>query len=148
MNNPHSYTEGFLYSDKQTLEYKPEKLLQHNKVVPAHRLSYKQTMMNDCLPFAVNQLVRHEFFCSREQVQRLWQSSVHWSQLRVDEKKVQFGVSIKAFKEFFVKDGLAYSFVKVCQFEGSEPYKHLKTFVEQNLLWTATYGQILVLGIF
>lgn len=66
----------------------------------------------------------------------------------VDYRKVEFGVSIKAFKEFFVKDGLAYSFVKVCQFEGSEPYKQLKTFVEQNLLWTATYEQILVLGIF
>ena len=69
VNNPDSYTEGFLYSDKQTLEYKPDKLLQHNKVVPVHRLSHKQTMMNDCLPFAMNQLLRWEFFVSREQVQ-------------------------------------------------------------------------------
>lgn len=60
---PDSHIKGFLYSYKKTLEYKPEKLLQHNMVVPVHRLSNKQTLMNDCLPFAVNMLLRHEFFC-------------------------------------------------------------------------------------
>ncbi len=44
-----SFTTGFLYSDAQTLEYAPEKLLQHNMVVPVHRLTFKQTMLNDCL---------------------------------------------------------------------------------------------------
>jgi hypothetical protein len=73
-----SFTTGFLYSDAQTLEYAPEKLLQHNMVVPAHRLTFKQTMLNDCLTFAVNQFLRWAFFVAREQVQRLWQHSLHY----------------------------------------------------------------------
>ena len=60
-----SFTTGFLYSDAQTLEYAPEKLLQHNMVVPVHRLTFKQTMLNDCLTFAVNQFLRWAFFVAR-----------------------------------------------------------------------------------
>jgi hypothetical protein len=68
-------------------------------------------MLNDCLTFSINQLLRHHFFVKREQVQRLWKESIHWKQDRVDEKKVEFGVSVLAFRDFFVKEHYAYSIV-------------------------------------
>jgi hypothetical protein len=85
-------------------------------------------------------------------VQRLYQLSCKFSKEYVDDRKVEFGVSIKAFREFFVKDDLAYSLVEVCQFaesdEGGKPYEFLKKFVEQNLFKSDNFEQILVLGVF
>jgi hypothetical protein len=69
-------------------------------------------MLNDCLTLCVNQLVRYAFFVMREQVQRLWMHAECKSAKYVDNKKVNFGVSVKAFRDFFVKDHHAYSIVK------------------------------------
>ena len=69
-------------------------------------------MLNDCLTLCVNQLLRYAFFIMREQVQRLWMYAGHLSADYVDNKKVNFGVSVKAFRDFFVKDHHAYSIVK------------------------------------
>ncbi len=71
----------------------------------------------------------------------------------VDEKKVEAGVSISAFRDFFVKDGLAYSVVERCQFikdnedeESKDPhYAQLKKFIETNLVDSGKYLQLLVI---
>ena len=70
--DPESFTKGFLYSDYQVIEYKPEDLMDPTKFIAAQQVLYSETMLNDCLILAVNQLLRHRFFVQREQVQRLW----------------------------------------------------------------------------
>ena len=79
-----SFTKGFLYSDYQVIEYKPEDLMDPTKFIAAQQLLLKETMLNDCLILAVNQLLRHRFFVQREQVQKLWKESLHWDNIRVD----------------------------------------------------------------
>lgn len=62
-------------------------------------------------------------------------------------------MSISAFRDFFVKDGLAYSIVERCQFikddddeESKDPhYAQLKTFIETNLVDSGEYLQLLVI---
>lgn len=76
---PASFTTGFIYTHYRTVEYVPDKLMLPNMVVPAVPVNYEETMLNDCLTLSVNQLLRHQFFVQREQVQRLWKSSVSWS---------------------------------------------------------------------
>lgn len=102
LNETHRFTQGLLYPDRMTPEYAPDQLLQANQVVAPNQLTNEETMVNDCLTRSVNQAVRHELFISREQVQRLWMVSGKFSKEYVDYRKVEFGVSIKAFKEFFV----------------------------------------------
>ena len=106
-----SFTKGFLYSDYQVIEYKPEDLMDPTKFIAAQQVLYSETMLNDCLTLSVNQLLRHRFFVKREQVQMLWKESLHWDNKRVDSKKVDYGVSITAFRDFFVKDSHAFSIV-------------------------------------
>lgn len=127
--DPTSFTKGFLYSDYQVIEYKPEDLMHPEKFIAAQQVLLKETMLNDCLTLAVNQLLRHRFFVQREQVQRLWKESLHWENKRVDAKKVDYGVSITAYREFFVKGNDVFSIVKVVRFEDKEPYASLKQFI-------------------
>ena len=69
---PSTFVSGYLYEEhKVDPEYKPEKLLIKNHFIPAQPVLYSETMMNDCLTLAVNQLLRHRFFITRDQVQRL-----------------------------------------------------------------------------
>ena len=77
--DPMSFTKGFLYSDYQVIEYKPEDLMDPTKFIAAQQVLYSETMLNDCLILAVNQLLCHRFFVQREQVQRLWKESLCWS---------------------------------------------------------------------
>ena len=44
--------------------------------------------------------------------------SLHWSQERADSRKIDYGVSVLAFRDFFVKDHLAFSIVEVEKFTG------------------------------
>ena len=60
--------------------------------------------------------------------------SLHWSQERADSRKIDYGVSVLAFRDYFVKDHQSFSIVEVEKFIGKEPYAHLKTFVEENLM--------------
>ena len=66
--DPTSFTKGFLYSDYQVIEYKPEDLMDPTKFIAAQQVLLKETMLNDCLTLAVNQVLRHRFFVKREQV--------------------------------------------------------------------------------
>ena len=49
-----SFTTGFLYSDYQIIEYRPEKLLIPNHFIPAQQVRFDETMLNDCLTLSVN----------------------------------------------------------------------------------------------
>ena len=109
--DPTSFTKGFLYSDYQVIEYKPEDLMDPTKFIAAQQVLYSETMLNDCLILSVNQLLRHRFFVQREQVQKLWKESEHYGNAIVDAKKIDYGVSITAFRDFFVKDNHAFSIV-------------------------------------
>ena len=82
--DPESFTKGFLYSDYQVIEYKPEVLMDPKKFIAAQQIKYSETMLNDCLILAVNQLLHHRFFVQRDQVQKLWKESLHWDNIRVD----------------------------------------------------------------
>ena len=82
-----------------------------NQLIPAQQVDFKDTMRNDCLTLTVNQAVRHQFFVTREQVQDLWKSKAKCSLEVVNKIKVEKGVSVGAFKEFFVKDNLVYSLI-------------------------------------
>jgi hypothetical protein len=73
-------------------------------------------MRNDCLTLTVNQAVRHQFFVTRDQVQNLWKETNKCSLAVVNKIKVEKGVSVGAFKEFFVKDNFVYSVIEVAQF--------------------------------
>lgn len=109
--DPESFTKGFLYSDYHIIEYKPEDLMDPTKFIAAQQVLYSETMLNDCLTLSVNQLLRHRFFVQREQVQKLWKESEHYGNAIVDAKKIDYGVSITAFRDFFVKDNHAFSIV-------------------------------------
>ena len=81
----------------------------------------------------------------REQVQRLWKESEHYGPTTVDARKINRGVSIAAFKEFFVKDNNVFSIKEVCQFRGIESFTYLKRFVDDHLIANNTFGEILIL---
>ena len=72
--------------------------------------------------------------------------SLHWSQERADSRKIDYGVSVLAFRDFFVKDHLSFSIVEVEKFTSKEPYAHLKTFVEENLMVGEAFNQILMIS--
>lgn len=145
LDEPASFTTGFLYSEYQVIEYCPDKLMLPNMCIPVQQVTYDETMLNDCLTLSVNQLLRHQFFVSREQVQRLWRQSQCWGQDRADIRKVEYGVSINAFKDFFVKDNLSYSIVEVDKFKGKESYAALKDFVKKNMKNSDKFREILIL---
>ena len=142
---PATFTTGPLYTDYQVVEYAPEKLMLPNAFIAAQQVLYQETMLNDCLTFAVNQLLRHRFFVEREQVQRLWKESEHYGPTTVDARKINRGVSIAAFKDFFVKDNNVFSIKEVCQFKGIESFTYLKRFVDDHLIANNTFGEILIL---
>lgn len=52
--DPMSFTKGFLYSDYQVIEYKPEDLMRPDRFIAAQQVLYSETMLNDCLTLAVN----------------------------------------------------------------------------------------------
>ena len=87
-----------------------------NQLIPAQQVEFKDTMRNDCLTQTVNQALRHQFFVTRDQVQNLWASRTKRSVAVVNKIKVEKGVSVGAFKEFFVKGDLVYSLIEVAQF--------------------------------
>ena len=58
--------------------------------------------------------------------------------------KTKYGISIKAFRDFFVKDNKVFSIVPIKTFNGKDSYPEIKQFVEDNLLKTETYREILV----
>jgi hypothetical protein len=139
------YTKGFLYTDAMILEYSPKKLLLPNTYIPVHPVTFTDTIWNDCLTLAVNMLLRHQFFIAREQVQRLWQISACLSELRAKKKKIEAGVSVGAFKDFFVRNNFSYSIVEIEKYEGDEAYASLKTFIKQNLKDTFNFGEVLII---
>jgi hypothetical protein len=51
--------------------------------------------------------------------------SQRYGQDRADDRKVEYGVSVHAFKDFFVKDNFSYSIVEVNKFRGKESYVDL-----------------------
>jgi hypothetical protein len=59
--------------------------------------------------------------------------------------KIDFGVSITAFRDFFVKDHQAYSIVMIKEFKGKESQSCLKKFVKDNLKASNTFKEILIL---
>ena len=72
---PATFTTGYLYDDYQIEEYAPEKLMIPNAFIAAQQVNFEATMKNDCLTFNINQLLRHYFFVTREQVMRLWKAT-------------------------------------------------------------------------
>ena len=83
-------------------------------------------MLNDCLSLSVNQLLRQRFFVQREQIQRLWKQSLCASDSYVNVKKIDYGVSITAFKNLFVNDSKAYSINMVKDFKGKDLHEALR----------------------
>jgi hypothetical protein len=79
VNKPATFTSGYLYDDYQIEEYDPDKLMNPNAFIPAQQVNFEDTMKNDCLTFNINQLVRHHFFVTREQVQNLWRKTARCS---------------------------------------------------------------------
>jgi hypothetical protein len=75
----------------------------------------------------------------------LWRDSCHLSEKIVNEKKTDFGVSISAFRDFFVKDNKVYSIVEVTRLKGTEAFALLKQFFEDNLINENKYREILVM---
>jgi hypothetical protein len=57
---------------------------------------------------------------------------------------INFGVSIKAFHDFFVNDQQSYSIVPAQEFKGKESYLVLKEFVKGNMESSCTHSKILV----
>ena len=84
-----------------------------NAFIAAQQVNFEATMKNDCLTFNINQLLRQHFFVTREQVMRLWKATSQKGEQYLNKRKVDFGVSDSAFKDFFVKDGMVYSVERV-----------------------------------
>ena len=81
----------------------------------------------------------------REQVQKLWRDSVHWSAQRVDAKKTESGVSIKAFRDFLIKDDQVISVDKIGEnFDGKNAYPKIQEFVIKTLRDGNEYTELLV----
>jgi len=59
--------------------------------------------------------------------------------------KTKSGVSITAFRDFFVKDGQVFSIIKVATFNGTESYALLKQFVKENLIKSRKFREILII---
>ena len=105
-----------------------------NAFIAAQQVNFEATMKNDCLTFNINQLLRQHFFVTREQVMRLWKATSQKGEQYLNKRKVDFGVSDTAFRDFFVKDGMVYSVERVQQFEGDNAYASLKQFVTDEVL--------------
>ena len=144
LDEPASFTTGYLYSDYQVVEYRPEKLMKKNQCIAAQQVSFDETMLNDCTSLSVNQLLRFPFFTMREQVQRLWKESLCTSDSYVNSRKLEKGVSIISFKDFFVKKHFSYSIVEVEEFKGLESHAALKKFVYDNMEKGDKFREILI----
>jgi len=112
-DEPETFISGKLYKNYNVVEYEPDKLMIGNNFIPAQQVLFEETMLNDCLAFNVNQLLRHRFFTKRQQVQKLWKETLCKGDEYVNKKKKDSGVSITAFRDFFVKDGKVFSIVQV-----------------------------------
>jgi hypothetical protein len=84
-----------------------------NNFIAAQQVNFEATMKNDCLTFNINQLLRHYFFVTREQVMRLWKHTSQKGDKELNRRKVNQGVSDTAFRDFFVKSvTVVYKFYK------------------------------------
>lgn len=105
-----------------------------NEFIAAQQVKFRETGFNDCLTYAVNQAVRYRFFVTREQVQKLWKDSMKTNDDYVNKRKIEHGVSVKAFKEFFVKDNKVFSIDEIKRYKGENAFESLKQFVFDNLI--------------
>ena len=128
-DEPETFISGNLYKNYNVVEYEPDNLMIRNNFIPAQQVLFKETMLNDCLTFNVNQLVRHKFFTKRQQVQKLWKETLCKGDEYVNNKKKESGVSISAFRNFFVKDGKVFSIFQLEQFKGKDSYAQLRHFI-------------------
>ena len=115
------------------LEYKPHKLMDPTNRIGAEAFSNTETMLNDCLVKSVNQMICWKFFTCREQTSHLMRLRLGLSDDRANQTKTEFGLSITAFRDFFVKDHKAYSLKKVVEFAGENVCQQLKNFVKENM---------------
>jgi hypothetical protein len=109
-----------------------------NEFIAAQQVKYRETGFNDCLTYSVNQTLRCRFFVTREQVQKLWKDTMKVNDEYVNSRKTNHGVSISAFKEFFVKDNQVFSIKEVERFKGENAFELLKQFVFDNLIKITT----------
>jgi hypothetical protein len=63
----------------------------------------------------------------------------------VNSRKTNHGVSISAFKEFFVKDNQVFSIKEVERFKGENAFELLKQFVFNNLIKNHNHNELLVM---
>ena len=105
-----------------------------NNFIAAQQVNFEATMKNDCLTFNINQLLRHHFFVTREQVMRLWKHTSQKGDKELNRRKVNQGVSDTAFRDFFVKNGEVFSVVREVQYEGDKVYESLQKFVTENVI--------------
>jgi hypothetical protein len=105
-----------------------------NDFIAAQQVNFEATMKNDCLTFNINQLLRHHFFVTREQVMRLWKHTSQKGDKELSRRKVNQGVSDTAFRDFFVKNGEVFSVVREAQYEGKNVYESLQKFVNENVI--------------
>ena len=144
--HPELFKEGYLYPDAQILEYRPDKLLNPATAIAAQKIDDTETLINDCLALAVNRLVHWKFFVSREQIIRLQERKLHKATSIVEKGKIEYGASILAFKDFFVKDHRAYSLKEVATFAGEKGYLQLEAFVTENMIKNSKHRELLVLS--
>ena len=144
--HPELFKEGYLYPDAQILEYRPDKLLNPTTAIAAQKIDDTETLLNDCLALAVNRLVHWKFFVAREQIIRLQERKLHERKSFVEKGKIEYGSSIMAFKDFFVKDHRAYSLKEVATFAGEKGYLQLEAFVTENMIKNSKHRELLVLS--
>lgn len=141
---PHLFTEGFYYS----------RSLQHERYVDfaGHEGILEQRAFenrNDCFPLAINYAMRFPWFTSRSQVVRLMQKRCKISLEDAKKKKVDGGVPASAFKDFYLKDNLSHSLVKLPLeydiLEGKGKYEFIE-FLDKEVLGEKKYSAVLLAG--
>ena len=115
------------------LEYKPHKLMDPTNRIGAEAFTNTETMLNDCLVKSVNQMIWWKFFTCKRQTSRLMRVRLGLSEDRANFTKIEFGLSITAFRDFFVKDHKTYSLKKVDEFASENVWQQLEDFVHANM---------------
>jgi hypothetical protein len=70
---------------------------------------------------------------------------LHEAKSVVVKGKIEYGSSIKAFKDFFINEHRAFSLKEVATFEGEKGLQQFQDFVTENMIKNSKHRELLVL---
>jgi hypothetical protein len=110
------FTQGFLYRGYREQSFNPDRCYDLNEYF-FEQPTPMGKLLNDCLVHSINYALRFPYFVDREQVGRLVMLKQNMTQEKMAADKKRGGVTMSAFKDFFLKDGKSFSAKLFAHFE-------------------------------